>query len=389
LNEQNVEGTATVARHIREAAIERQPQLHFVATPIPNSPAEKKGLLRDRFEAAEKTLGIGLKASSIRYWAQASLTERLFVLDEANYLQPMVQDHKRLCEQITEFNRNGLDFLIEQSEAAIEKDDAELAERLSEVLLANYPNRAEAVFLRSRLGRLLDDQAGSVHDLAEQAFELDPAYAPPFDYLCSYYRRTKQIEKIESLCERVLGLRLRLSTSRRSEVLMTLAELRMSLGKYERAADNYEEILKLTGEEDDDDGDGLPVTQMAYQFNAAESNRRSGHRVSPEKWKTIIALFEKFPALGGPPDITANRYQAIHIAYAMLGNIATAKECLQKALKAAEPINDVEDIFSVRDYKHVKRDEFKVTTEELMAALERGELWDGTKLPAAKEEPGS
>src|SRR5207247_10054377 len=38
LNEQNIEGTATVARHIREADLERPPQLHFVATPIPNLP---------------------------------------------------------------------------------------------------------------------------------------------------------------------------------------------------------------------------------------------------------------------------------------------------------------------------------------------------------------
>ena len=98
LNEQNVEGTAMVARHIRNAVMERQPQLHFVATPIPNFPAEKKGLLQLRFEAAEKSLGIELKSSPIRYWAPASLTERLFALNESLHSQPMVQDHTRLCE---------------------------------------------------------------------------------------------------------------------------------------------------------------------------------------------------------------------------------------------------------------------------------------------------
>src|ERR1043166_2636371 len=36
LNEQNVEGTATVARHIRNVELERPPQLHFVVTPLPN-----------------------------------------------------------------------------------------------------------------------------------------------------------------------------------------------------------------------------------------------------------------------------------------------------------------------------------------------------------------
>jgi hypothetical protein len=54
---------------------------------------------------------------------------------------------------------------------------------------------------------------------------------------------------------------------------------------------------------------------------------------------------------------------------------------LRKALKAVETVNDLETIFSVRDYRFVDRDEFKASTEELLAALDRGELWDGMKLP--------
>ena len=296
----------------------------------------------------------------------------------------MVQDHTRLCERITKFNRNGLDFLTEQTEEAIEDDNSELAERLSEILLKNFPNRAEAVFLRSRLARL-DGRAKDAQELAESAFELDATYAPPFQFLCSYYRRIKQTEKVESLCEGVLALSSRLSTSRRSDVLTTLAELRMSIGKHHQAADHYEEVLKSTVSDDDEDEEDLPFSQMARIFNAAESSRRAGRSVLPRTWQTIVSLFEKFPALGGPPGETANNCQAIHIAYAMLGNIPTAKECLRKAIKAAETVNDIENIFSVRDYRYVNRDEFKTTTEELMAAIQRGELWDGTKLPEAQE----
>lgn len=383
LNEQNVQGTATVARHIREAGLERQPQLLFVATPIPNLPPEKKGLLRLRFEAAEKTLGVELKSSSIRYWPIASLTERLFVLDDTFGKTVLVQDHKILCEKISEYNRNGLDFLIEQTEDAIKEDDSELAERLSEILLKGFPNRAEAVFLRSRLARL-DGRAGNALELAEQAFELDPIYAPPFEFLCAQYRRSKQTEKIELLCERILSLGPRLSSPHRSEVLATLAELRMSVGKHEQAADHYAEILRL-GASDDEDEDGSSVQQMIHEFNAAESSRRAGRLVPAQTWKKITALFEEFPALGGLPAMTANHCYAIHIAYAMAGDVSTAKECLRKSLRAAETINDLENIFSVRDYRFVNRDEFKATTEELLAALERGELWDGTKLPASQE----
>jgi MinD-like ATPase involved in chromosome partitioning or flagellar assembly/tetratricopeptide (TPR) repeat protein len=382
LNEQNVEGTATVARHIRGAALERQPQLHFVATPIPNFPAEKKGLLQLRFEAAEKTLGVELKSSSIRYWAPASLTESLFALNDSFGSQPMVQDHTRLCKRITEYNRNGLDFLTEQAEDAIDEDNSELAERLSEVLLKNFPDRAEAAFLRSRLARL-DGRSGDTHELAERAFELDPTYAPPFQFLCSYYFRVKHPEKVESLCESVLNLGSRLSSSRRSDVLTTLGELRMTVGKYQEAADNYEEVRKLSAL--DEDGEGLPISQIVTTFNAAESSRRAGRSVLPETWQTIVSSFENFPVLGGLPQMAANRCQAIHIAYAILGNILVAKECLRKAIKAAETVNDLETLFSVRDYRFVNRDEFKATTEEMLAALERGQLWDGTKLQIAQE----
>jgi tetratricopeptide (TPR) repeat protein len=250
--------------------------------------------------------------------------------------------------------------------------------------LKSFPNRAEAVFLRSRLARL-DVRAGNALELAEQAFELDPAFAPPFEFLCAQYRRAKQTEKVELLCERILALGPRLSSSHRGEVLATLAELRMSVGKHDQAADHYAEILKLTVPDDDEDEDGLPVPQMANAFNAAESSRRAGRLVPPQTWKTIISLFEKFPALGGLPTMTANLCQAIHIAYSMAGEVSTAKECLHKALRAAETVNDLEYIFSARDYRMVNRDEFKTTTEELLAALDRGELWDGTKLPVSQK----
>jgi tetratricopeptide (TPR) repeat protein len=254
-----------------------------------------------------------------------------------------------------------------------------LAGRLSEALLKGFPKRAEAVFLRSRLSRL-DNQVGNTLELAEQAFELDPLFEPTFDFLCAQYRRVKQTEKIEQLCEKVLKLGHCLSSTHKCKVLSTLAELRMSVCKYDQAAYHYSEILRLAAPEDEDEN-GLPLLQMANAFNAAESSRRAGHLVRLEVWKNIITQFEEFPALGGLPTMTANLCQAIHIAYAMVGDVATAKESLRKALKAVETVNDLETIFSARDYRFVNRDEFKAITEELLAALDRGELWDGMKLP--------
>ena len=378
LNEQNIEGTATVARHIREADLEHPPQFHFVATPVPNLPPDKKGLLRERLKAAEKTLGIELGSNSIRYWPTAALTERLFVLDDSFPEPGMVQDHKLLCDKITEFNRNGLDFLMKQTDEAIKDDDSELGRRLTEVLSKEFSNRPEAIFLRSRLARL-DGRTDDALELSERAFGIDPLYSPPFEYLCSHYRRTKRPEKVEALCERVLALTARLSSSRRSSILFTLAGLHMSMGKYNEAADHYGELLKRTNS--DDVVEGPPMIQMAYTFNAAESNRRARRPVPPETWKQVIQLFEKFSALGGIPNITANHCQAMHIPYALVGEISKAKECLRKAQRLAETVNDLEQIFTVRDYRDVNREEFRIINDDLLAALDRGELWDGTRLP--------
>jgi hypothetical protein len=73
----------------------------------------------------------------------------------------------------------------------------------------------------------------------------------------------------------------------------------------------------------------------------------------------------------------------------MVGDVSAAKESLRKALKAVETVNDLETIFSARDYRFVNRDEFKASTEDLLTALDRGELWDGMKLPSptAPEPP--
>ncbi len=279
-----------------------------------------------------------------------------------------------------------MDFLSSQTEEAIKADDVELAGKLADVLAKEFSTRPEAIFLWSRLARL-DGRSEDAIQLAVRAFEIDPLYTPPFDFLCAHYRRTKHPEKVELLCERVLELTSRLSPSHKSDVLLSLAQLRMSLGKYDQAADHYGELLKLNVPDNDEDGPA-PM-RMAFIFNAAESGRRAGRSIPLKTWKTVIELFERFPALGGAPIGTANHCQAMHIPYALVGDLEKAMDCLRKARRVAETVNDLEQVFTVRDYRDVDRDEFKAINQELLAALERGELWDGTKLPvSAKDEPG-
>jgi tetratricopeptide (TPR) repeat protein len=357
-----------VARYIRESKLERTPQIHFVATPVPNLLLDKKGLLRERLEIAEKTLGIQLAGNSIRYWPSAALIERLFVLDESFSEPGLAQDHNALCNKITDFNRNGLDFLLSQSEEAIRADDVELGAKLATVLATEFSNRSEAVFCRSRLARL-GNGVGEAVQLAEQAFALDPVYEPPFEFLSAHYRRAKQFDRIEAMCEQLLRLSSRLPRDRKNRVLMSIGELRMSLGNYIQAAQHYKQLLEHAL----DDERRPPLLALVYQFNAAESARRAGQNVPLSTWEKIIHLFEGLPVLEGPPILAANRHEALYIPYALTGDIPKARDSLLKAKRIAETANDLETMFSVRDYRNVNRAEFRAINDDLNQATRADE----------------
>ena len=79
----------------------------------------------------------------------------------------------------------------------------------------------------------------------------------------------------------------------------------------------------------------------------------------------------------------ANQWQAMHIAFACSGDHAAARDALRKARRAAESVGEIEDVFSVKGYRMVPVSEFLAINDEMLAALDRGELWDGMKLPAA------
>ena len=88
LNEQNVKGVAAVAKTIRESESTRIPQIHYVASPVPNLPRDKRGALSKRIQSAAAHLGVKL-SSILHYQSMAALNEKLFVLEEPpGVLQP-------------------------------------------------------------------------------------------------------------------------------------------------------------------------------------------------------------------------------------------------------------------------------------------------------------
>src|SRR5207247_9634823 len=124
------------------------------------------------------------------------------VIDECFQVPVLIQEHKMRSDAITNFNRDGVDFLTEQTDQAIKADDFKLGERLDLILSTEFAHRPEALFLRSRLARLNGRADEEVHP-AEQAFELDPADAPQFHLLCPQYIRAKHPETVEPVCERI------------------------------------------------------------------------------------------------------------------------------------------------------------------------------------------
>jgi hypothetical protein len=124
---------------------------------------------------------------------------------------------------------------------------------------------------------------------------------------------------------------------------------------------------------------------LVHGFNTAESHRRASHEIFEGTWKGVAALFGHAGASSDAPSPTqANQWQAMHIAFACSGDIEAARDALRKARRAAESVGEIEDIFSVKAYRMVPVPEFLAINDAMLAGLDRGELWDGMKLPAAK-----
>ncbi len=156
----------------------------------------------------------------------------------------------------------------------------------------------------------------------------------------------------------------------------------MAAGEYADAAGSFAYSLQREQKKDGD-----PVSILVHRFNAAEAMRRISRKPSPEAWKEVIDLFDKAGETAAAPLIyQANRLQAVHIAFAMTGDLPRARESLSKAGHAAELLGPAENVFTVKNYTNVPVKEWLKINEEMLVALERGQLWDGMPLPPARPQ---
>lgn len=409
LNEQNIRGTAAVAQSIREANPERVPQIHFVASPVPNIlPGEKgtgttarnkrqQSLTDERFEAASRILAAEVK-SRIHYYAPAALNEKIFVINDSatsaelspeyrrapkrllrrdmDYSQNITWDYYNLCEELVHYNRTGLDFLVEQAEEAIEANDTPLAERIGGVLDRDFPDRAEAIFQQSKIA-LARNNASAAVSYAKKAFELEPRYSPPVEFLTAHFIRQGKHDEADQILSHLLSFHDQLSEDRLQSIQFLRGEILMVLSKYEEAEKCYRACIAF-----EEELDAPPSLQLINKFNAAEAHRRASKIIDRSEWLSVLALYEKNSAISDELAANqANRLQAIHVAYAVLGMIDMAKTVLTKARRAAEAVSEIEDIFSPRQYRRIRVEAFLEENALMLAAIERGELWDGMKIP--------
>ena len=379
LNEQNVKGVAAVAKTIRESEITRVPQIHYVVSPLPSMPRDKGGSLDKRWTEASTELGIKIE-SSLRYQPFAALSERLFVLDPLLDDNVLIQNYRDLLDRLIGYNRNGLDFLIRQVKTAVAEGD--VPDRLFTILQEEYPDRPEALMARATLRQAAGDFATAT-ELALKTLELDPAFTEAFDWLLRQYKKEANYSAALSLCDSVLASAKRLDPDTLNFLHQQRGEVAMAAGQYEAAGYSFAFNLSQASENDAPD----PSTLLVHSFNRVESMRRLVREPRPELWRPIVDRFDKSGETSSEPLIfQANRFQAMHIAFAIVGDLDRARDALIRSRMAAELLGLAEDIFTVKTYTNVPVRDFIAINDEMLAAINKGQLWDGMSLPTPKSE---
>jgi tetratricopeptide (TPR) repeat protein len=376
LNDQNVKGIAAVAKTIRESEITRVPQIHYVVSPLPNIPRDKGGSLDKRWTEASTELGTKIE-SSLRYQPFAALSERLFVLDTLLDDNVLIRNYLDLLDRLIVYNRNGLDFLIHQARTAVAAGD--VPDRLYNILQEEYPDRPEALMARASLRQAAGDMPTAT-TLARQTLDLDPSYTDAFEWLARQYKKEANFSTALSLCDSVLASATRLDPDTLDSIHQQRGEVAMAAGQYEAAGSSFAFSLSRASESDASD----PSTLLIHSFNRVESIRRLVREPRPELWCPIVELFDKSGETSSKPLILqANCFQAMHIAFAIVGDLDRAREVLIRSRMAAELLGLAEDIFTVKTYTNVPVKDFLAINDEMLAALDKGQLWDGMPLPTA------
>jgi MinD-like ATPase involved in chromosome partitioning or flagellar assembly/tetratricopeptide (TPR) repeat protein len=383
LNRQNLSGIAGVRHAISQARPQDPIQIITVASPIPNLAREAGSPLDARLKEAQRLLGTNIDAV-ISYFSSIVLEETLWTLKSEFPLPKIVEDYRNLANKIKDRLHDGFDFLLNRAKEICETQNEQAAETVIEALKKRYGERSESFRTIARLERIRHDREAS-HAALEQALAIDPTDETTFKVVTTQYRALGRIPQLRSIVDRVYKNVAALDAKENSHLLSTIAERYMQLGEYKTALDIYSKCDEI-GESDLD-------LQLVSRFNLAEARRRLTREIIPLDWLSVLEMLDINSAMiideqeAPAPDDFANRLQALHIALALTGGVNDAISYLRRAISIVETLNDTTDIFSVADYAELPASEFAKRTQQMLQALDRGELWDGMKLPPANSDP--
>lgn len=378
LNDQNIHGIAGVARAVSKPENTRPPQLLTVATPVPPMPKERTGLLQERLDLAEKKLGVKPHCQ-IHYDGRVPLKEQIFVWDESG--GRLGWEYNVLKDKITDYDVRGLDFLIKESKRAIDELDEERANTAQGDLERDYSDRAESFYQIANAARAFG-RSGEVELNLRRAIGLDAYFSPAFDDLVAFFKVKKRLRDAIALCSERLGV---LGDDVKCEevksTVFRLGEFAMAAGEYPIAVEAFEKLSRKTTDQDtEDDAD-----RLAHAFNYAESRRRAGLKVPKADLKQIIAIYERGAATEGSGSVVQrlNHMQAMHIPFGLIGDVQKARQLLQQVRELASAVSPRDRIFSVVSYTEIPTDQLLLQNQEMLDAVNAGNLWDGTPLPSA------
>jgi cellulose biosynthesis protein BcsQ len=379
LNDQNIHGIAGVARAISKAENTRPPQLLTVATPVPPMPKERTGLLQERLELAERELGVKPHCQ-IHYDARVPLKEEIFVWELSGSF--LSKEYRTLKDKLTDYDVRGLDFLIKESKRAVEELDEERALTSQGDLERDYSDRAESFYQIANASRAFG-RLEQVEPNLRKSIALDPYFLPAFDELIAFLKVKKRLKEAIVLCHdrlRALG-----DDAKREESDSTaflLGEISMAAKDYATAVEAFGRLIqKDAGQRTEADSEIL-----SYFFNYAEARRRAGLDVPISDFRRIIAIYERGAATEGAGSVVLrlNHMQAMHIPYALAGDVEKARHLLQQVNDLASAVSPRERIFSVVTYTQISADQLLQQNQEMLDAINDGTLWDGSPIAAAQ-----
>lgn len=377
LNDQNIHGIAGVARAVSRAENTRPPQLLTVASPVPPMPKEKTGLLQARFDLAEKELGIKPHCQ-IHYDSRVPLKEQILAWDDPD--SRLSWEYKTLRELIADYDVRGLDFLIKEAERTIEELDEERAKEAIDALEREYSDRAECYYQIAQVARAFG-RINDVEGALRKAIEIDPYFPPAFTELVGLLKVKKRYhEAIAVSRERLRAIQGNGDPEIERSLRDGMGELCMSAGEYEDAVESYERLPRTSTKDESD------LSLLVNAFNYSEARRRAGRPVPVAELKEIVALYERGAVTEGVGSavMRLNHMQAMHIPYALLGDIERSRQLLQQVRDLAGAVSPRERIFSVVSYTRIPLDQLLQQTKEMIEALDARKLWDGTPLPTAQ-----